>query len=357
MVLRKLDPARGGGRTEGAMGGIHRRRLVPLLALPAFLAPVVHGPAVAADPPLQVSIDIKPGNSANRINLDSKGYIAVALLGSAAFDALSADVATVRFGRAGAPEKDGKGQKRDVNGDGFKDLIFQFRIRETGILPGDTSARLTGFTNGGVQFEGSDMIATRGGRPYDPSVVLYFNGNDYDQDGGPGVNAGLTTASFNDAVPGAVAGVVTAASGDGSLGDFDPAVNTTLSTNSPSAVNGAFPFRRIRIRQGVTVTITGTLPATLHSLASVEIAGVLDASGAAGGLAEFNYSTALLPLAAGGAGGPGAGAGGDSYVGGDLVSTGSAGAAAARKVVKEALWLYAREERSLRSGRPVSSKG
>jgi inorganic pyrophosphatase len=33
------------------------------------------------------------------------------------------------------------------------------------------------------------------------------------------------------------------------------------------------------------------------------------------------------------------------------------GAAAARKVVKEALWLYAREERELRSGRPVSKKG
>lgn len=33
------------------------------------------------------------------------------------------------------------------------------------------------------------------------------------------------------------------------------------------------------------------------------------------------------------------------------------GAAAARKVVKEALWYYAREERSLRSGRPVEGKG
>ena len=33
------------------------------------------------------------------------------------------------------------------------------------------------------------------------------------------------------------------------------------------------------------------------------------------------------------------------------------GAAAARNVVKEALWYYAKEERSLRSGRPVSGKG
>ena len=33
------------------------------------------------------------------------------------------------------------------------------------------------------------------------------------------------------------------------------------------------------------------------------------------------------------------------------------GAAAARKVVKEALWYYAKEERSLRSGRPVVGKG
>ena len=111
---------------------------------------------------IQVTIDIKPGSSANTINPKSHGKIRVAILTTETFDATTVAPRSVRFGPDGAKAVHKKGQIKDVNDDGEPDLVLRFRIQATGIQCGDTSASLTGKTVEGEPIEGSDSIKTVG---------------------------------------------------------------------------------------------------------------------------------------------------------------------------------------------------
>ena len=171
------------------------------------------------------------------------------------------------------------------------------------------------------------IFTTRDEAPKSLTIFVNLDGTDLDQDGGNGVDTKQTTASFNDAVPGAVAGVLTAAGGTGGLGVFNPSANTTLSTNSPSAINGAFNYSAVTIPANVTVVVTGTLAGQLLSLKPVTIAGFLGASGGKGEDGETgSYSTtASPPPANGGPGGPGGGSGGSAYTGTSFTQSGGSG--------------------------------
>jgi len=103
--------------------------------------------------PEQVSIDIKPGSFPNSVNLKSNGVIPVAILTTSSFDATKVDPETVRFGREGWEAKPVHYALEDVDNDGDTDMILHFRTRETGIQPGDTTAKLTGRS-----FYGTDTI-------------------------------------------------------------------------------------------------------------------------------------------------------------------------------------------------------
>jgi CSLREA domain-containing protein len=114
-----------------------------------------------------VEIDIRPGNESNSINPYGRGRISVAILGSAVFDVIDIDVATLRFGpEAAAPDDDlsvtavFENQLRDVDGDGFADLVSHYRAQSTGIAFGDAEACVTGATLHGALFEGCDAIKT-----------------------------------------------------------------------------------------------------------------------------------------------------------------------------------------------------
>lgn len=116
---------------------------------------------------LDVSIDIKPGSWPNAINTNSKGVIPVAVLttstmdgDSVNFDATLVDVLSVRFGPNEATAVRGKGHIEDVDGDGDLDMVFQFKIKDTGIQPGETEACLTGKDINGQDIKGIDAIMT-----------------------------------------------------------------------------------------------------------------------------------------------------------------------------------------------------
>ena len=109
----------------------------------------------------EVGIDIKPGSDPNGVNLRSNGVIPVAVFGSVDFDATQVDFSTVVFGPDEAsPVHDG--HVEDVNGDFFDDMVFHFKVSETGIECSDTGATLTGETFGGESITGTDAVKTVG---------------------------------------------------------------------------------------------------------------------------------------------------------------------------------------------------
>lgn len=113
-------------------------------------------------PPTPLPIDIKPGSVENPVNIKDQGVIPVALLTTPLFDASRVDLSSIRFGRTGveaAPVGYPKGGAlEDVDGDGDLDNVFHFSVQQTGIMAGDTQAKLTGLTILGVEFVGTDSI-------------------------------------------------------------------------------------------------------------------------------------------------------------------------------------------------------
>ncbi len=112
----------------------------------------------ASPVPVNVSIDIKPGNRSNIINPGSRGGIWVAVLSDSEFDPLKIDVSTVTFGPDEANVK--RDRSKDINNDGVDDLLLRFSIPQTGISCGDDEATLTGETFDGQSIIGTDSVRT-----------------------------------------------------------------------------------------------------------------------------------------------------------------------------------------------------
>ena len=101
-----------------------------------------------------VDIDIKPGSYPNPINLWSKGVVPVALLATDALDLRTLDPESVAFAGAGAV----RWTQEDVDGDGDLDMLFFFNTKDLGLTRASTRATLTGMTNAGVVFQGTDTV-------------------------------------------------------------------------------------------------------------------------------------------------------------------------------------------------------
>jgi hypothetical protein len=120
---------------------------------------------------IRATIDIRPGDSANRINIRSRGKVDVAILSTSTFDALQVDVNSLRFGRTGNEDSLSRnpahGTPRfrivDVNGDGRLDLVVEFEIERTGFQIGDVRGILRGRMRNGQQFEAEDFVSIRDG--------------------------------------------------------------------------------------------------------------------------------------------------------------------------------------------------
>ena len=109
----------------------------------------------------KVTIDIKPSNNENTINLKSNGVIPVAIISTDTFDVTKVDPLSIQFGDGQAKETHDKGHFEDINGDGKTDLMLHFATNESGIKSGDNQACLVGKTLDGINIEGCDAISTK----------------------------------------------------------------------------------------------------------------------------------------------------------------------------------------------------
>ena len=108
--------------------------------------------------PLEVVIDIKPGNFPNSINLGSGGTVPVAIFSAIDFDATTVDPLTVTLAGAEVALK-GKGtpmaSAEDVDGDGLLDLVVHVSTEALELSETDTEAVLEGKTIDGMAIEGA----------------------------------------------------------------------------------------------------------------------------------------------------------------------------------------------------------
>jgi hypothetical protein len=108
-----------------------------------------------------IQIDIKPGSSPNCININSKGVIPVAILGSESLDVANIDQASLDFGGLEVRER-GNGRHscgvEDVNSDGFSDLVCHFEDDESSWISDGTSATLSGMLLDETVVSGTDAI-------------------------------------------------------------------------------------------------------------------------------------------------------------------------------------------------------
>jgi hypothetical protein len=113
-----------------------------------------------------VPVDVKPGtNNPSTISLKNDKTIAVAILGNSNFNVNSIDktLSTLKFGDSltATPAQATKVSIGDVNADGLKDLVAQFKLSETNISSGDALGCMVGklaASSGGTTIQGCDAI-------------------------------------------------------------------------------------------------------------------------------------------------------------------------------------------------------
>lgn len=122
----------------------------------------------------QVDIDIKPGSDPNSINCNGNDRaIAVAILTTDDFDAITVDHTTVTFEGASeihADKKSGEPRRHeeDIDDDGDTDLVLHFQLGDTALTCESAEGMLMGETFDGIAIKGVDivrMIYEVGGNP------------------------------------------------------------------------------------------------------------------------------------------------------------------------------------------------
>ncbi len=147
------------------------RALIPVLMVQGlFLASptAAHAEDMTCPPPTPVTIDIKPGNSQNRIKLSSAGVLAVAVLTTDDFDATQFAPTMAHLNDANtamAESCSGAAAQRwsldDENGDGRLDLVFFFNIQDLTLTTSSTAATLMAHGAYGsteLHIEGTDSV-------------------------------------------------------------------------------------------------------------------------------------------------------------------------------------------------------
>ncbi len=108
-----------------------------------------------------ISIDIRPADGTNTIDLLGMETIPVAILSSGDFDApKDVNPATLNFGPTGGEQSlvNCARKGKDVNGDGLRDLVCTFSTKAAGFQCGNTEGVLKGKTKDGTVIEGRDLV-------------------------------------------------------------------------------------------------------------------------------------------------------------------------------------------------------
>lgn len=106
-------------------------------------------------------ISIRPFHEPHNINLNSRGKLRVAILSTPTFNAVEqVNVNSIKFGHSGIENSLNKcyTKGRDVNGDGYPDLICRFYTSQAGFLPTDSRAFVRFSDMNGTLYQGSDSI-------------------------------------------------------------------------------------------------------------------------------------------------------------------------------------------------------
>ena len=113
-------------------------------------------PELPAEPDsITVTINLRPWNPYNAINLDSRGFVRVAVMSDSSFDAANVNPTSVKFA-GGSPVCS---KPMNVNRDHKKDLVLVFWIPDLKDLTCDSrEAVLTGKTKDGKSIQGSDSV-------------------------------------------------------------------------------------------------------------------------------------------------------------------------------------------------------
>ena len=111
--------------------------------------------------PMSLTIDIRPGNDINPVNLKSNGVLPVAILGAEGFDVALIDLESLVMAGS-SPKPRGRsgniGSFRDVNGDSIIDLVLNFDLSQLDAEPSVAELTLLGLLQDGTEFEGTDTI-------------------------------------------------------------------------------------------------------------------------------------------------------------------------------------------------------
>lgn len=118
-----------------------------------------------------VTVDIKPGDYLNKINLSSKGVVAVAVLSTEDFDASLFTPEEAHLSDASIAMTEGCGGAtairstyEDVNRDGQLDLIFFFKTRELNLTSSSTAATLMAhgtYDSTALHIMGTDLVVVK----------------------------------------------------------------------------------------------------------------------------------------------------------------------------------------------------
>jgi len=109
----------------------------------------------------EVDIDIKPGSDTNCVNINGRGVIPVAVLGSESLDVGMIDQSSLSFGGLAVRVRGNRGPLcglEDTNQDGWYDLVCHFEDDAYNWSPGSGEATLEGELWDGTRIEGADTI-------------------------------------------------------------------------------------------------------------------------------------------------------------------------------------------------------